>query len=296
MKNFDYKAPTSLNEAIGLLKDKGERARVMAGGTDLIVQLRAGRFDLDLVVDSKHILELSQLSFDAARSLTIGAAVPCYRIYEDEVIAAHYPGLIDAATIIGGVQIQSRASIGGNLCNASPSGDSIPSLIAYQATAMITGPNGNREVPVEQFCTAPGRTVLQQGEMLVSLRLPAPRPHSGALYLRFIPRYEMDIAIVGVGASVVLSNDLGTITEARVSLAAVAPTPLYVAEAGAVVAGKPATEETIALAAQIARDAARPINDMRGTIEQRKHLASVLTTRALRGAIARAKGEHVNAH
>ena len=296
MKNFEYKAPTSLNEAVSLLREKGEQARIMSGGTDLIVQLRAGRFDLDLVVDSKRIPELGQLSFDAARGLTVGAAVPCHRIYEDEVIAAHYPGLIDAATIIGGVQIQSRASIGGNLCNASPSGDSIPSLIAYQATAMITGPNGNREVPVEQFCTAPGRTVLQQGEILVSLRLPVPKPHSGAFYLRFIPRYEMDIAIVGVGASVVLSNDLGTITEARVSLGAVAPTPLYVAEAGAAVAGKPATEETIALAAQIAKDAARPISDMRGTIEQRKHLASVLTTRALRGAIARAKGENVNAH
>ena len=296
VKDFEYRTPTSVDEAVGLLKQYGERARVLAGGTDLIVQLRVGRFDLDVVIDGKQIPALNQMTFNAQDGLTIGAAVPCYRLYEDEAIAAHYPGIIDSATIIGGIQIQSRASIGGNLCNASPSGDSIPSLIAQQAVALVTGPNGSREVPVEQFCTAPGRTVLQPGELLTAIRLPAPKPHSGAHYLRFIPRYEMDIAIVGAGASVVLSNDLSTITEARVSLGAVAPTPLFVPEAGAAIAGKPATGETLALAAEAARDAARPISDMRGTIEQRKHLSAVLTTRALQGAIARAKGEHVNAH
>ncbi|MBI4498006.1 MAG: xanthine dehydrogenase family protein subunit M [Chloroflexi bacterium] len=296
MKNFEYRAPTSLGEAVALLAEKGDKARPLAGGTDLIVQLRVGRYELDRVVDLKRIPEVNQLSYDPVDGLVIGAAVPCYRIYTDEVIAVHYPGLIDAATIVGGIQIQGRASLGGNLCNASPSGDTIPGLIVLEGTAVIAGPHGTRAVPVEEFCTAPGRTVLQPGEVLVSLRFPPPQPRSGAFYLRFIPRNEMDIAIVGAGASVVLSEDLSTFVAARVALGAVAPTPLYVPEAGAALAGLPVSEESIAQAAEIARQAARPISDMRGTVEQRQHLSAVLTKRALRGAVARAKGETVRGH
>lgn len=296
MKDFEYRAPTSIAEAVALLAEKGNQARVLAGGTDLIVQLRGGRFELDRVVDGKRIPELNQLSFDPADGLVIGAAVPCHRIYEDEVVAGHYPGLIDAAEIIGGIQIQGRASLGGNLCNASPSGDTIPALIVLEATAVIAGPNGTRAVPVEEFCIAPGRSVLQPGELLVNLRFPPPKSHSGVRYLRFIPRYEMDIAIVGAGASVVLSDDLSTFVAARVALGAVAPTPLYIREAGAALVGKPVNQDTIAQAAEAARQAARPISDMRGTIEQRKHLCAVLTTRALQGAVARARGEEVHGH
>ncbi|MCX6021876.1 MAG: xanthine dehydrogenase family protein subunit M [Chloroflexi bacterium] len=296
MKDFEYRAPASIAEAVALLAEKGDKARMLAGGTDLIVQLRGGRFELDRVVDGKGIPELNQLSYDSVDGLVIGAAVPCHVIYENEVVAAHYPGIIDSTTIIGGIQIQGRASLGGNLCNASPSGDSIPLLIALEGTAVAVGPNGTRSIAIEDFCTGPGRSALQPGEILVSMRFPAPKPNSSAFYLRFIPRNEMDIAVVGVGASVVLSDDHSTIVSARVALGAVGPTPIFVRAAGEAVAGKPATAETIALAAEAARAAATPISDMRGTIEQRKHLSAVLTSRALRGAIARAKGETVSGH
>jgi carbon-monoxide dehydrogenase medium subunit len=215
--------------------------------------------------------------------------VPCYRIYEHPEIPRAYPGLNDAASLIGGVQIQSRASLGGNLCNASPAADTVPALIAHEAVCVIAGPQGRREVPAEQFCTAPGRTVLGRGELLVSLRLPPPRRHSGTAYLRFIPRNEMDIAVVGVGAAVTLDEGRNRCTAARVALAAVAPTPLLVAEAGAALVDGELSDALIDKAAALARAAARPISDMRGDAEYRRHLVGVLTKRALRSAIARAK-------
>ena len=178
---------------------------------------------------------------------------------------------------MGGTGIQGRASLGGNLCNASPAGDTIPPMIVLSGEAEIAGPNGTRKVAVEDFCTAPGRTVLEDGEFLVSLNFPAPLANSGAFYRRFIPRNEMDIAVVGVGASVVLSGDRSSFVSARIAVGAVAPTPLYVREAGEALAGQPVSDETIRRAADLARDAARPISDMRGTAEYRKHLTSVLT-------------------
>jgi carbon-monoxide dehydrogenase medium subunit len=288
MHAVQYAAPTTLADAIAILQDFGAKARILAGGTDLIVQVAADARPVDLFVDGKRIPELMELTFDAQEGLTLGAAVPCYRIYENADIQRHYPGLVDAASIIGSTGIQGRASIGGNLCNSGPAADSTPILIAYGATARIAGPNGIREVPVETFCTGPGRNVLEPNELLVSLRLPTPPPHSGARYLRFIPRNEMDIAEVGAGASLTLSEPNGIITAARVALGAVAPTPLYVAEAGAALVGKAPTEEAFAEAAALAQAAATPISDMRGTVAHRKHLAGVLTKRALRGALERA--------
>src|SRR5205085_9865407 len=185
LKAFDYVAPKSIAEAVAVLAEKGERARILAGGTDIIVQLREGRRELDVLVDVKAIPDANELSYDARRGLRLGAAVPCYRIYENDQIGRVYPGLIDAVSLVGGIQIQSRASVGGNLCNASPAADTIPPLIAYGAIGIIAGPEGTREVPVEKFCPAPGRTVLARGEFLVSFHLPAPRPHTGAHYLRF---------------------------------------------------------------------------------------------------------------
>jgi len=266
----------------------GDRVRMLAGGTDLLVQLRSGALDnVNVVLDIKTIPELNEVAYDPGDGLTLGAAVPCYKIYNNREVAQAYPGLIDAASIIGGTQIQGRASLGGNLCNAAPSGDSIPAMIALGGVANVAGPHGERTVPVEEFCTGPGRNVLQQGEMLVSIHFPAPEARSGARYIRFIPRNEMDIAVAGAGVSVVLEN--GTITSARVSLASVAPTPLFVREAGAALVGKPATEESVKIASEIAREAATPITDMRGTTEYRKHLCEVLTRRALLTAIERAK-------
>lgn len=289
MQAFDYVRASNLDEALAVLADKGRRASLLSGGTDLIVALREGRRSADVVVDVKGIAETSALSFDTQDGLRIGASVPCYRIYGDDVISAAYPGLIDAVHLIGGVQIQGRASVGGNVCNASPAADTIPALIVHSAVCTVAGPNGKREVAVEDFCIAPGRTVLEEGEMLVSIHVPAPAPGFGAAYLRFIPRNEMDIAVVGAGASVVLDEKRRTIESARISLGAVAPTPLFVKEAGIALAGQPANDESIERAALIAQEAARPITDMRGTAEYRKHLSAVLTRRALKIAIERAQ-------
>jgi carbon-monoxide dehydrogenase medium subunit len=262
---------------------------VLAGGTDLIVQIREHRRDLDLVVDIKRIPEANELRYDPKQGLTIGAAAPCYRIYEDKKIAGAYPGLIDAVALIGGIQIQSRASVGGNLCNASPAADTIPALIAHQAVCIIAGPKSRREIPVEEFCTGPGRTVLGPGELLLSLRLPPPTRLFGAAYLRFIPRNEMDIAVVGAGVSVTLDASRAHCTAARVALAAVAPTPLLVAAAGKTLVDGALNDALIDKAATAAQQAARPISDMRGDADYRRHLVKVLVKRALHQAIGRAR-------
>jgi carbon-monoxide dehydrogenase medium subunit len=286
VKWFDYAAPRSLSEAMGLITAH-PKARLLAGGTDLLVQLRAGRKETDFVIDLKRIPELNAIQYDRARGLTLGAAVPCYKIYGDATVARAYPSLIEVASLIGGTQIQGRASIGGNLCNAAPSADSVPLLIALGAKCRIAGPGGEREIAVEDFCTGPGQNAMTPGELLVSLHIPPPAPHSGSRYLRFIPRNEMDIAVAGAGAEVVLDN--GNFRSARIALASVAPTPLFVREAGEVLAGKPVNDASIAIAAEMARKAAKPITDMRGTEEYRRHLCAVLTRRALEAAVQRAR-------
>ena len=291
MKALGYARPETLKEAVALLAEHDGRARPLAGGTDIIVQVREGHRDLDLMVDVKRIPQLRQLTYDAAEGLVLGAAVPCCEFYENSGIASLYPGLVAAAELVGGTAIQSRASFGGNLCNSSPAADTIPALIAHEAMCVIAGPGGEREVPVESFCTAPGRNVLGPGELLVSMRMPTPRPNSGAHYLRFIPRNEMDIAVVGAGSAVVLNDAGDTFVSGRVGLGAVAPTPLLVEEAGEILSGSPVSDAVIEQAAAAASRAASPISDMRGTIEQRKHLAGVLTRRTLVKAVARARGE-----
>jgi carbon-monoxide dehydrogenase medium subunit len=283
---FDYAAPATVAEAVSLMAAH-PRARLLAGGTDLLVQLRAGRKETDFVIDLKRIPELNAIDYDASHGLTLGAAVPCYRIYRDQNVARAYPSLVEVASLIGGTQIQGRASIGGNLCNSAPSADSVPLLIALGAACRIIGPGGPREVAAENFCTGPGRNVLQPGEMLVALHLPPPQRHSGARYLRFIPRNEMDIAVAGAGVEVVLDD--GKFRSARIALASVAPTPLFVREAGDALIGHPVNEESIAAAGEIARKSAEPITDMRGTSEYRRHLCAVLTRRALDAAVKRAR-------
>ena len=289
MQDFTYVTAESVDEVIKLLAEKGDMARVLSGGTDLLVALREGRRKADLVVDVKRLKETSEMSYDAQQGLTLGAAVPCHRMYDDKALSKNYPGLIDAAGLIGGVQIQGRASMGGNLCNASPAADSIPALIAHSALCNVAGPNGRRQIAVEDFCIAPGRNALQNGEFLVSLQIPSPKAGFGASYLRFIPRNEMDIAVVGVGASVQLDESRSKIVSARIALGAVAPKPLFIPAAGESLAGKAISDAAIEEAARIAQAAATPITDMRGTAEYRKHLAAVLTRRALQKAIERAK-------
>lgn len=290
MHPFAYVAPRTVKEAVSALNKYGDKARPIAGGTDLLVQARAGRFNLDAVVDLKNIPDLTGVKLDA-KGLEVGAAVPCYRVYEDPKVSAAFPGLMDAASLIGGIQIQSRASLGGNLCNSSPSADSICPMIVHNGVAVIAGPKGTRKVAIEEFCTGPGRNALGAGEFVVTLQFPKPSPTFGAAYERFIPRNEMDIAVVGVASSVTLDSAGKTIKNARIALAAVGPTPIYAKAASEWLTGKAANEASIAQAASMAKAAARPITDMRGTIEQRKHLVEVLTRRTLTRAVERARGK-----
>lgn len=289
MQAFEYIDAKTVSEVVALLDEKGDQARILAGGTDLIVQAREGRRAFDWMIDIKSIPEVNVLDYNAGTGLTLGAAVPCYQIYAVDAICEAYPGLVDATKIIGGTAIQGRAAVGGNLCNASPAADCIPPLIVLNATCVIAGPNGEREVSVEDFCTGPGQTVLGKGEILVSIKVPAPQQNSSSYYLRFIPRNEMDIAVVGAGAAVVLDAAKERVVSARIALGAVAPTPFFAEEASALLAGKEISDATIDEAAQAAQAIARPISDMRGTAEQRTHLVGVLTRRALNGAIQRVK-------
>lgn len=288
MQPVKYARASTVDEAVQLLASNGADARVLAGGTDLIVQARERTRTVGVFVDVKHIPETMAIDWDPSGGLTIGAATPCYRLYNDADIQAHYPAIVDSASLIGGTAIQGRASFGGNLCNSGPAADSIPTMIVLEGVATIAGPGGRREVPVEDFCTGPGQNVLERGEFLVSIHFPPPRPNSGARFERFIPRNEMDIAVVNAAAS--LAFDGGNVSHARVAIGAVAPTPLFVRAAGDALAGKPLSDDTIAAAAAAAEDAATPIDDMRGSIRQRKHLARVLTERVIRTAAERAQG------
>jgi carbon-monoxide dehydrogenase medium subunit len=288
MRDFEYAAPTTIAETVAVLAAENGRARPLAGGTDLIDHVRTGRLAPDVVVDVKRIPELNVLEISEL-GLQLGAAVPCYRICESPEVRRDYAALVDACSIIGGIQIQSRASVGGNLCNSGPAADSIPALIALRATCVIAGTEGQRQIPVESFCTAPGQNVLQRGELLVELRLPLPEPRCASHYRRFIPRNEMDIAVVGVGASVVLDETGEKFVSGRIALGAVAPTPLFAVEASELLRGQPVSDETLRRAAEAAQGGISPIDDTRGTKEFRRHLTGVLVQRALAAAVQRAR-------
>lgn len=285
MEAFEYLAPRTLSEALSALGN-GKRSLLLAGGTDVIVQLREGRKHCDQLIDLKHISELMTHRVAADGSLEIGAAVPLAALYEDPEVRRRFPALVDAASIIGGIAIQSRATLGGNLCNASPAADSSPALMALGARLVIASADGNREVPVEDFFAGPGRNSLQPGELLLQVKIPAPAPNSGAFYHRFIPRNEMDIAVASSGVSITLGPD-GAISAARVALGAVAATPIMVPAAASALVGRQPNAEAFAAAGEAAAAAASPIDDMRGGVAQRKHLAKVLTIRALESALNR---------
>ena len=289
MHAINYEAPNTLKDAIALLAQHGEKARPLCGGTDLIIQLRAGLRRPDHVVDVKKIPELSKISFDLQKGLRLGAAVPAVEVYENADIRRYFPGLQEAAHLIGSNQIQSRASVGGNLCNGSPAADTTPALIALGAKCRVAGPKGERMVAAEEFCTAPGRTVLQPGEILVEFQIPVPAKRSSDSYLRFIPRNEMDIAVVGVGTSVTLDLDDDRFVDARIALGAVGPTPIYAVKASEALKGKKIDAATIDRAAKLAVEQSSPIDDMRGTAEFRRHLVGVLTRRTIGIAIERAR-------
>jgi CO/xanthine dehydrogenase FAD-binding subunit len=286
MPSLNFAVPTTVDEAVKILAGASGMAKVLAGGTDLLVQLRSGRVKPELIVDTKKIPELIGIREESDR-FVIGASTPGVMIYEHEALTRAWPGIVEGLDLIGSEQIQGRASLAGNLCNASPAADSVPALIAARATAVIAGPNGRREAPVEAIVTGPGRTSLEKGEFIVEFHVPKPKPHQSDAYLRFIPRTEMDIAVVGVGVNVTLDAN-GVCTDARVVLGAVAPTQVVADEAGAALIGHRLDDDTLAKLDAAAGRACKPINDKRGTIEYRIKIAGVLARRAAAIAFQRA--------
>ncbi|MFN7916852.1 MAG: xanthine dehydrogenase family protein subunit M [Vicinamibacterales bacterium] len=287
MHTSRYEAPATIAGAVGILAaDPG--ARVLAGGTDLLVQYQSGARRPTVFLDVKRIPELTAIAADAS-SVVIGSAVPAAAICSHPVVSAWFPGVVDGVRLIGSTQIQSRGSIGGNLCNGSPAADSICALLTAGATARIAGPGGEREVPVAQFVVSPGRTVLAPGELLVSVRLPKPAPRTADAYQRLIPRTEMDIAVASVAVALTLDAS-GTCTAARVAIGAVAPTARLVPDAGAALVGSQLEEAALERAAAAASAAAQPIDDKRGTVAYRRTVVGVLTKRVALVAASRAKG------
>jgi aerobic carbon-monoxide dehydrogenase medium subunit len=288
MTDMQYVAPTTLEEAIGAFAAAGSAARILAGGTDLLVQMRSGIVKLGLIVDIKKIAEMTEIAETADGGFRIGAAVSGANLAEHPRFREVWPGVLEAVNLIGSKQVQGRASAGGNLCNASPAADSVPALIAADAVVTVQGPNGRRELAVEKVPAGPGRTNLAPGEILVSFKLP-PRPGgSSDAYLRMIPRTEMDIAVVGCGVSLTVKN--GICTAARVGLGAVAPTALLVEAAAKALIGSKLDDAALEAAANACRAACRPIDDKRGTIAYRTKIAGVLLKRTATIAAKRAEG------
>ena len=287
MQAIRYEAPGSVDEAVRLMQaDPG--AHVLAGGTDLLVQCRTGVRQPTAFIDVKRIPELMSIATDT-QGLRLGAATPAAAICEHEELRRRWPGLAEAAALIGSTQIQGRESVGGNLCNASPAADTPCSLIVSRAECLVVGPQGRRMVAAEQFITGPGRNVLASGEFLAALMLPLPPPSTADAYLRLTPRSEMDIAVVGAAVSVTL-DATGLCTAARVALAAVAPTPILVPDAAQALIGTSMDATALDRAAEAARVAAKPIDDKRGTVTYRRQVAGVLTKRAAAIACERARG------
>lgn len=284
-----YESPTTMKEAATLLaKEKGS-AFVLAGGTDLLVRLRTGFIEPDLVVDIKRIAATRAIETTAG-GFRIGAAVTGAELGEHAKLKKAWPGVVEAANLIGSKQVQGRCTMTGNLCNASPAADAVPALVAAAAKAVIVGPKGKRTIPVEQVPVGPGKTSLKKGEIVDSLLLPKRPPRSGDAYLRFIPRTEMDIAVVGVAVSVTLDAK-GVCTAARVSLGAVAPTVLLVPEAAKALIGTKIDKAALDALAAACSAACRPIDDKRGTREYRVKVAGVLARRAAQIARKRAGGK-----
>lgn len=278
MKDFAYERPATIQDAVAALGADG--ARALAGGTDLIPQLREGRRQANRIVDLKWVPELTAISGFAESGIALGAAVSATSVARHAGVAAVYPAVAQSALLIGSLQVQNRASLGGNICNAAPSADAVPALVCHQARARIAGPAGQREEALESFIRGPGTTSLMPGELLVSVVLPPPAPRSAAKYVRFTPRREMDIAIAGAAAWVRV-DAVGAIAEARIVLASVGPTPIRAASAEQRLCGERPTHALFEAAGHLAAGDARPISDTRASADYRRSLIAVLTARAL---------------
>jgi CO/xanthine dehydrogenase FAD-binding subunit len=287
MVDLRYEAPETLQAAVALLAGASGPARILAGGTDVIVQMETDLIEPQLLVDIKKIPEVRQIKAENG-GFRIGAAASGMEIMQHAALCKAWPGVIDGVKLIGSIQVKGRASVGGNLCNGSPAADSVPAMIAAGAVARIIGPDGTREVPVEEIPTGPGKTSLRKGEIIASFFLPARPAHSGDAYQRFTPRTEMDIAVVGVGVNLTLDGS-GTCTAARFALGAVAPTIMLVKEAGAALVGTKVDDAALERLAKVASAACRPIDDKRGTKEYRIKVAGVLAKRTAQQALERAR-------
>jgi len=290
VKGFQYHAPSTLDEALTLLQAAGGSARPIAGGTDIVVQMKesATRFAYPAtLVDLSRVSALKGIEYRASEGLRIGAGATMTEVAESAVVRDHYRALAEGAGVVGSLQTMNMATIGGNVCNAAPSADTAPALLAYEAEAVIVGPRGRRSVPVADFFVGPGRTALGADELLAELHVPALSPGTGAAYQRHTPRKQMDIAVVGVAA--VLNIEGGTIRDARIALGAVAPTPLRAPKAEGSLRGNTPSQEAFAEAAQIAAGECTPISDTRGSAEFRRHLVRVMTARMLIAAAERAE-------
>ena len=295
MPGLTYTAPTSVDDAVKLLAGSSGLAKVLSGGTDLLVQMRSGRLKPELIVDTKKIPGIIGIREEGG-AFVVGAGTPGAVVEAHAGMTKAWPGVVEALDLIGSTQVQGRCSLAGNLCNASPAADSVPALYAAGAAAVVVGGKGRREVPVEQIPTAPGRTSLAKDEFILEFKFPVRPAHSSDAYLRFIPRTEMDIAVVGCGISLTLDAANGTIKSARCSLGAVAPTVLLVQAMADAIVGTKLDDAALAKLDAAAQAACKPINDKRGTIEYRIKVAGVLARRAAKIAYDRASGKTVKAH
>ena len=288
MRRFELVLPSSVDDCLRVLAERGPEAKLVAGGTDLLPQLKNSLLRPACVIDLTGVSLLQRFERTEGGGLRIGASVTARALERDPGVRTDYPALAESAALIGSIQVRNLATVGGNLCNAAPSADMAPPLLALDAEAVIGGPVGRRRVPLASFFLGVRRTVLTQEELLLDIVVPAPGPRSGGCYLRHTPRRELDIAVVGVASQLALSD--GVCTTARIALAAVAPTPVRASAAEQALEGRPVTTEQIERAAALAVDAARPISDQRGSAEFRRHLVRVLTRRTLTAALARASG------
>lgn len=291
MRRFEYLEPHTLRQAIGMLQRHGQRARIVAGSTDFLVRWRAGFWHPDYVVNIQHIPGMSRVAYGPRNGLRLGALVTIQTLEQHPAIRQHYPALAAAAASFAGVQVRNLATVGGNICNASPSGDTLPALMAYGAECRLSCPDGVRSVPLDQLFRGPGQTVLAQDEILTEIRLPPPGRGTGSLYIKHSPRGAMDIATVGVASLITVDQRTGQCVDARIALGAVAPTPLRAYSAEELLKGRGVNADLLDQAASAAMAQASPIDDVRGTAHYRREIVGVLTRRTLEHAAATATGE-----
>ncbi|MCH2512700.1 MAG: xanthine dehydrogenase family protein subunit M [Chloroflexi bacterium] len=288
MKRFEYLEARTVRQAISMLQRYGENARIVAGSTDFLVRWRQGVWNPEHVINIQRVAGLSRITYSSRNGLRIGALVTVRTLEQHPMVRRRYPALAAAAASFAGVQVRNLATVGGNICNASPSGDTIPALLVFDAQCRIAGPDGDRWVALDQFFTGPGRTVLRSDELLAEIRVPPPAANTGSHFIKHSPRGAMDIATVGVASLVSLDGRRGPCSQARIALGAVGPTPVRAYSAEDILRGQDINQELIRSAADSARDGVKPIDDIRGSAAHRKEIVGVLTRRTLEQALSSA--------